>query len=127
MDLPGTAGTASDEQSPFYETGTRSKRVNFQGAARKATVFCYPSLGDIHETVEGMPEETVREQVLKACTAKTSVSSPVMKGIVSKHKNCQPSSHERLIADSTPNDATGPSDGEFGSIHLITHLYGRMP
>ena len=72
VDLPGTGGTAtgpeasssSEEQSPFYETGARSKRVNFQrqGAAKKATVFCYPSLGDIHEAVEGMPEETVRDQ-----------------------------------------------------------------
>ena len=80
VDLPGTGGTAtgpetsssSEEQSPFYETGARSKRVNFQrqGAAKKATVFCYPSLGDIHEAVEGMPEEQVREQVLKACTVK---------------------------------------------------------
>ena len=107
VDLPGTAGTAtgpdtsssSEEQSPFYETGTRSKRVNFQGAAKKTTVFCYPSLGDIHEAVEGIPEETVREQFLKACTAKTSESSPVMKGIVSKHKNCQPGSQERLLAN----------------------------
>ena len=109
MDLPGTGGTAtgpetssvSEEQSPFYETGTRSKRVNFQrqGVAKKATVFCYPSLGDINEAVEGMPEEMVREQVLKACTAKTSEASSVMKGIVSKHKNCQPGSQERLIVD----------------------------
>ena len=89
--LPGTTGTAtapetsssSEERSPFYETGARSKRVNFQGAARKATVFRYPSLGEIHETVEEMPKETVREQVLKACTAKTSESSPVLKGIIS--------------------------------------------
>ena len=102
--MTGTAtapetSSSSEERSPFYETGARSKRVNFQGAARKATVFRYPSLGEIHETVEEMPKETVREQVLKACTAKTSESSPVLKGIISKHKNCQPSSTERLIAD----------------------------
>ena len=96
VNLPSIGGTAtgpqtsssSEEQSPFYETGTRSKRVNFQGAAKKATVFCYPSLGDIHEGIEGMPEEQVREQVLTARTAKSSEASPVMKGIVSKHKNC---------------------------------------
>ena len=107
MDIPGASGTAtapetsssSEERSPFYETGTRSKRVNFQGAAKKATVFRYPSLGEIHETVEEMPEETVREQVLKACTAKTSESSPVMKGIISKHKNGHSGSTEKCIAD----------------------------
>ena len=41
----------------------------------------------------------VKEQVLKACTAKTSEASLVMKRIVSKHKNCKPGSQERLIAD----------------------------
>ena len=56
VDLPG-AGTvtgadtssSSEEQSPFFETGARGKRVGFQrlGAAKKATAFCYPSLGDI--------------------------------------------------------------------------------
>ena len=94
VDLPGNAGTAigpetsssSEERSPFYETGNRSKRVNFQGTAKKATVLRYPSLGEIHETVEGMPEETVREQVLKACTAKTSDSCPFMKEFGAKIK-----------------------------------------
>ena len=49
VDLPGTGGTAtgpdtsssSEEQSPFYETGTRSKRVSLQrlGAAKKASLL----------------------------------------------------------------------------------------
>ena len=43
--------------------------------------------------------EAVREQVLKACTAKTSESSPVMKGIISKHKNGHSGSTEKCIAD----------------------------
>ena len=94
VDLPGASGTAtvpdtsssSEERSPFLETGTRSKRVNFLGAAKKASVFRYPSLGKIHEAVEEMPVESVREQVLKACTAKTSESYPVMKGIIHKYK-----------------------------------------
>ena len=46
-----------------------------------------------------MTEGQVREQVLKARTAKSSEASLVMQGIVSKHKNCQPGSQERLIAD----------------------------
>ena len=46
-----------------------------------------------------MPEETVREQVLKACTAKTSEAPPVMKGIIYKHKNGHSGSTERCIAD----------------------------
>ena len=94
LDLPGTAGAASvpdssssEERSPLLETGTRSKRVNFLGAAKKASVFKYPSLGKIHEAVEELPVEAVREQVLKACTAKTSESSPVLKGIIYKSKN----------------------------------------
>ena len=73
MDLPGTAGAASvpdssssEERSPLLETGTRSKRVNFLGAAKKASVFKYPSLGMIHEAVEELPVEAVRDQVLKA-------------------------------------------------------------
>ena len=109
MDLPGTGGTvtgpdvssSSEEQSTFYGNRARSKRVDLQrlGAVKKATVFRYPSLGALHEAVEGMPEEQVREQVLTACTAKSSEASPVMKGIVSKHKTCQPGSQERLIAD----------------------------
>ena len=69
MDLPGAAGAASvpdsssssEERSPFLETGARSKRVNFLGAAKKASVFRYPSLGKIHEAVEEMPEESVRD------------------------------------------------------------------
>ena len=79
LDLPGAAGTttvsdssSSEERSPMLETGTRSKRVNFLGAARKATVFKYPTLGMIHETVEDLPVEEVREQVSGACAAKTS-------------------------------------------------------
>ena len=61
VDLPG-AGTVtggdtsslSEEQSQFFETGARGKRVGFQrlGAAKKATAFCYPSLGDIHEGMD---------------------------------------------------------------------------
>ena len=55
VDIPGSgSGTAtvpetsssSEERSPFLETGTRSKRVNFLGAAKKASVFRYPSLGN---------------------------------------------------------------------------------
>ena len=89
VDLPGT-GTAtgantsssSEEQSPFLETGARGKRVSFQrlGAARKATAFCYPSLGDIHEGVERMAEGQVKEQVLKALSARNNEVSPVMQG-----------------------------------------------
>ena len=67
LDLPGAAGTAtvsdsssSEERSPMLETGTRSKRVNFLGAAKKATVFKYPSLGMIHEAVEELPVEAVK-------------------------------------------------------------------
>ena len=69
MDLPGTGGTvtgpevssSSEEQSPFYGSEARSKRVDFQrlGAVKKATVFRYPSLGALHEAVEGMPEDQV--------------------------------------------------------------------
>ena len=51
------------------------------------------------EVVEEMPEETVRKQVLKACTAKTSEASPVMKGIIYKHKNGHSGSTEKCIAD----------------------------
>ena len=71
VDLPGTGGTvtgpdassSSEEQSPFYGNEARSKRVDFQrlGAVKKATVFRYPSLGALHEAVEGMPEEQVRD------------------------------------------------------------------
>ena len=46
-----------------------------------------------------MAEGQVSEQVLKALTARSNEASPVMQGIVSKHKNCQPGSQERLIAD----------------------------
>ena len=94
LGLPGTAGAASvpdssssEERSPLLETGTRSKRVNFLGAAKKASVFKYPSLGMIHEAVEELPVEAVREQVFRACTAKTSEASPVLKGIIYKSKN----------------------------------------
>ena len=73
--------------------------MNFLGAAKKATIFRYPSLGKIHEAVEEMPVESVREQVLKACTAKTSESSPVLKGIIYKHKNYHSGSTEKCIAD----------------------------
>ena len=69
-DLPGTGGTvtgpdvssSSEEQSPFYGNEARSKRVDFQrlGAVKQATVFRCSSLGDLHETVEGMPQEQVR-------------------------------------------------------------------
>ena len=59
VNLPGATGTtnvsdssSSEERSPMWETGARSKRVNFLGAARKATVFKYPTLGMIHEAVE---------------------------------------------------------------------------
>ena len=109
VDLPGTgpvtgAETSSlgEEQSPFLEPGAaRGKRVGFQrlGAARKATAFCYPSLEDIHEGVERMAEGQVREQVHNALTARSNEASPVKQGIVSKHKNYQPGSQERLIAD----------------------------
>ena len=108
VDLPGAAGAASvpdsssslEERSHLLETGIRSKRVNFLGAAKKASVFRYPSLGKIHEAVEELPVEAVREQVLKACTAKTSESSPVLKGIIYKHKNDHSeNSTERCIAD----------------------------
>ena len=107
MDLPGAAGatavpdtsSSSEERSPFLETGTRSKRVNFLGPAKKASVFRYPSLGKMHEAVEEMPVESVREHVLKACTAKTSESSPVLKGIMYKHKNDHSGSTEKCIAD----------------------------
>ena len=92
--LPGSSGAApvsdsssSEERSPLLETGTRSKRVNFLGTAKKATVFKYPALGMIHEAVEELPVEEVREQVLKACTAKTNAASPVLKGTIFKHKN----------------------------------------
>ena len=91
--------SSTEERSPFLETGTGSKRVNFLGAAKKASIFRYPSLGEIHETVEEMPVETVREQVLKACTAKTSEASPVMKGIIYKNKNGVSGSTEKCIAD----------------------------
>ena len=109
VDLLGTGtvtgadtSSSSEEQSPFLEPGAaRGKRVGFQrlGAARKATAFCYPSLEDIHEGVERMAEGQVREQVHNALTARSNEASPVMQGIVSKHKNCQPGSQERLIAD----------------------------
>ena len=93
VDLPG-AGTAaggdtsssSEEPSPYFETGARSKRVAFPrlGAAKRATAFCFPSLGDIHEGIEEMTEEQIREQIHKARIAKNNEASPVMQGIVSK-------------------------------------------
>ena len=44
--------------------------------------------------------EAVRDQVLKACTAKTNEASPVLKGIIYKHKNDHSeNSTERCIAD----------------------------
>ena len=46
-----------------------------------------------------LPVGSVREQVLKACTAKISESSPVMKGIIYKHKNDHSGSTEKCIAD----------------------------
>ena len=94
VDLPGaetvTGGdtsSSSEEPSPFLETGARGKRVGFPrlGAAKRATAFCYPSLGDIHEGIEEMTEEQIREQIHKARIAKNSEASPVMQGIVSKH------------------------------------------
>ena len=107
VDLPGAAGTtnvsdssSSEERSPMLETGARSKRVNFLGAARKATVFKYPTLGMIHEAVEDLPVEEVREQVSRACAAKASESSPVLEGILYKSKNDHSvNSTERCIAD----------------------------
>ena len=107
MNLPGATGTSnvadsssSEERSPMWETGARSKRVNFLGAARKATVFKYPTLGMIHEAVEELPVEEVREQVSRACAAKASESSHVLKGILYKSKNDHSvNSKERCIAD----------------------------
>ena len=96
VDLPGTGTVAggdtsssSDEPSPYFDTGARGKRVAFSGlgAVKKVTAFCYPSLGDIHEGIEEMTEEQIREQIHKAYVAKNSEASPVMQGIVSKHKN----------------------------------------
>ena len=107
VDSPVASGAATvpdtsssyEEGSPFLETGARSKRVNFLGAAKKASVFRYPSLGKIHEAVEEMPVESVREQA-KTCTAKTSESSPVLKGMIYyKHKNDHSGSTEKCIAD----------------------------
>ena len=92
VDLPGaqtiTGGdtsSSSEEPSPFLETGARGKRVGFPrlGAAKRATAFCYPSLGDIHEGIEEMTEEQIREQIHKARIAKNSEASPVMQGILS--------------------------------------------
>ena len=108
VDLPGAGAAAggdtsssSDEPSPYFDTGARGKRVAFSGlgAVKKATAFCYPSLGDIHEDIEDMTEEQIREQIHKAYVAKNSEASPVMQGIVSKHKNGQGGSPEILIAD----------------------------
>ena len=108
VDLPG-AGTAaggdtsssSEEPSPYFETGARSKRVAFPrlGAAKRATAFCFPSLGDIHEGIEEMTEEQIREHIHKAYIAKNNEASPAMQGIVSKHKNGKGGSQEKLIAD----------------------------
>ena len=54
----------------------------------------------IHEAVEELPVEAVRDQVLKACTAKTNEASPVLKGIIYKHKNDHSeNSTEKCIAD----------------------------
>ena len=66
VDLPGAetvtgcdTSSSSEEQSPFLKTGAWGKRVSFPrlGAAKRATAFCYPSLGDIHEGIEEMTEE----------------------------------------------------------------------
>ena len=92
MNLPGATGpskvadssSSSEEQSPLWGTGARSKRVNFLGAAKKATVFKYPTLGMIHKTVENLPEEEVREQVSRAYAAKSSEASPALEGILYK-------------------------------------------
>ena len=100
IDLPGaetvTVTGVREEQSPFLETGARGKRVSFPwlGAAKRATAFCYPSLGDIHEGIEDMTEEQISEQIHKARIAKNSEASPVMKGMVSKHKNVKGASQK---------------------------------
>ena len=94
VDLPGTGTVAggdsssSEEPSPYFETGARSKRVAFPrlGAAKRATAFCFPTLGDIHEGIEEMTEEQIREQIHKARIAKNNEASPAMQGIVSKNR-----------------------------------------
>ena len=92
VDLPG-AGTvgggdtssSSKEPSPYFETGARSKRVAFPrlgaATAKRATTFCFPSLGDIHEDFEEMTEEQIREEIHKARIAKNNETSPAMQGI----------------------------------------------
>ena len=60
----------SEEPSPYFETRARSKRVAFPrlgaATAKRATAFCFPSLGDIHKGIEEMTEEQIREEIHKA-------------------------------------------------------------
>ena len=82
-----SSGSSSEPDSPVMVVS--DARANRAGLFAKkvytpSSIYSYPTLGAVHETVEQMSEQQLAEELEKCRLAKTNAASPVIKGIKRK-------------------------------------------